>query len=145
MHRSPMPRVLLEAHYRFDGGTGETKSCARMYLDHLERRMSETAEQPGDRHAAKGEVGHTVEGGRHDRTGPHAMACQKPLEFTITVPQAAARLVRQGRIETNDEVFTAEAADEGQEFFIGGRLKRADEGRTGASTPRDNDTGIGRV
>ena len=107
--------------------------------------MSEGAEQPGDRHAAKGEVGHAVEGGRHDRAGPHAMACQKPLEFTITVPQAAARLVRQWRIETDDKMFTAEAADEGQEFFIGGGLKRADEDRAGASIPCDNDTGIGRV
>ena len=36
MHRSPMPRVLLEAHYCLDGGTGETESSARMYLDYLE-------------------------------------------------------------------------------------------------------------
>ena len=107
--------------------------------------MSEAAEQPGDRHAAKGEVGHPVESGRHDRAGPHAMAGHKPLEFTITVPKAAARLVREWRIETDDEMSTAEAADEGQEFFIGGRLKRADEDRTGAAIPRDNDTGIGRV
>ncbi len=73
------------------------------------------------------------------------MAHQKPLDFTITIPQVAARLVRQGRIETYDEMFPAEAADVGQELFIGGRLKRANEDRTGASIPRDDDTGIGRV
>jgi len=54
-------------------------------------------------------------------------------------------LVRQWRIETDDEMFTAEAADESLELFIGGRLKRADEDRPSASIPRDNDTGIGRV
>jgi hypothetical protein len=42
-------------------------------------------------------------------------------------------------------MFTAEAADEGQELFIGGRLKRADEDGTSASISRDNDTGISRV
>ena len=107
--------------------------------------MSKAAKQPRDRHAAKGEVGHPVESGGHDGAGPHAAACQERLELSITLPQAAARLVRQRCIETDNDALTAEATNNGQDVFIGGRLKRAEKDRTGASSPRDYDTGIGRV
>ena len=131
---------LLECQHRSQRGTAKAEGGPRVDLEDSYLHRIECPEQPRDTETTQGEVRHSIEGRGHDGAVTHAALDDAIAKGAIAKAQPPARLIRQRRIQTNDDrALARESCDEIEDRSVASERKAlGEDGRVLVAAQHDD-------